>query len=670
MKRICYLLLLLTLSMSAQEVDLSVPAGSLKHKIHGSKGSERLMWMDSLARLVEGRADFQYDSIARQTIDYAVELDSTRLALEHAIPLLDHITLGLGKPEEAIEFFNNLRDRIPRDHYFFELSEFYSEGAYSNQVLHRYAESLDLLEQAYGFSLQINDRTELGVLKEKMGKMLCFMGEFQESAAALEEAHQILKDHSIPELTWRPKETLAILYSQNGLQAEARKMRMEIIEEARKYGEKAELYDQFYNQAFDEMLHGSPREQLRYLDSARVYTFIPEHNEFIIQESLVAQLGAYAENGMLEKAEAVKQELDEQRKDSEHFEVKGYNLAMAHYEFAKGNYKRAALLGEREYANMKNTRFYEGIYMAHGFLARAYDSLGDLGRAHEHLRAHHRIKDSVGSVQKANGFSYYQALYEAEKKDSEIAAQQSEIELLNARNKAKNMWLTFGGLGILATFLILYLVWVQYSTKKKQQAQARFSRSLIKGQEEERSRVARELHDGVGQKLMLLAKRSRSGGDAEVKSLAMDTLEELRSVSRHLHPATLEKLGFSGAVKAIIDEADANTDIFFTHSIEDVDNLLSEEESLQLYRIMQELLNNIMKHSGARAVSVDVKRSTGAIEMTVSDNGKGFSFKEKLRDSTSLGMQTLLERAEIAGAKLHVESGASMGTTVSLEMAI
>ncbi|NAS10897.1 sensor histidine kinase [Poritiphilus flavus] len=671
MKSICRLLLcFLTFSLSAQEVDLTNAVQSLKLKINNSEGGERLMWMDSLSKLIQYRTDFPYDSIASQTIDYALELDSTRLALEHAIPLVDHITLGLGNPEEAIEYFNNFKDRVPKRQHFMELIEFYIEGSYSNMLLHRYVESLDILEQAYEFSLQIKDRTMQGVLKEHIGKVLCFKGDFQESAAALEEAHQMLKDHSRPELAWRPKETLSILYSQNGLQAEAKKIRMEIIEEARKYGDKGTLYDQFYNQAFDEMLHGNQNERLRYLDSARVYTYIPEHDKFVIQESLVARLGAYAENGMLEQAEAVKQELDEQRKHSEYFEIKEYNLAMAHYEFAKGNYQRAATLGEREYANVKNTQFFEGIYITHGFLAKVYDSLGDLGRAHEHLRAHHRIKDSVGSVQKANGFSYYQALYEAEKKDSEIVSQKSEIALLNARNRAQNMWITFGGLGILAVLTILYLVWVQNATKRKQQAQARFSRNLIKGQEEERTRVARELHDGVGQKLMLLAKRSKSGEDAAVKSLAMDTLEELRSVSRHLHPATLEKLGFSGAIRAIIDEVDANTDIFFTHSIEDVDELLSDENSLQLYRIMQELLNNIVKHSGARAVSVDIERKAGTIEIVVKDNGKGFSFKEKIRDSASLGMRTLLERARIAGAKLHVESGAALGTTVSLKMGI
>ncbi|NAS11124.1 sensor histidine kinase [Poritiphilus flavus] len=673
MKTICCLFLfILTLSLSAQEVDLTNTVQALKLKINNSEDVERLMWMDSLSRLIYSRTDLGYDSIARSTIDFALELDSTRLALEQSRILMIYTWQELRKPQNAIAFFNDLKEKLPANQHFFELSGVYTQAARNYTMLNRLEKALENYEQAFAYAVQANNQTQMGIIKNVMGNVLSLMGDFQGAAAALQESYEILSE-SDPEMGWRPKGNLSVLYSQNGLQEEAKKIRLEIIEEARGYASEKNknevLNSQFFNQAFDEMLNGSQKERIRFLDSTRVYAFKNGYKYHELQV-LVAQLSAYSENGMLDKAEAVKKELDEQREEGESFELDEYNLAMAHYEFAVGNYQRAARLGEREYEKLKNSQFYEGIYMSHGFLAKVYDSLGNLSRAHEHLRAHHKIKDSIETVQKANGFSYYQALYEAEKKDSEIATQKSEIALLNARNRAQNMWITFGGLGILAVLAILYLVWVQNATKRKQQAQARFSRNLIKGQEEERTRVARELHDGVGQKLMLLAKRSKSGEDAAVKSLAMDTLEELRSVSRYLHPATLEKLGFSAAVRAIIDEVDANTDIFFTHSIEDVDDLLNDEKSLQLYRIMQELLNNIVKHSEAGSVSVDIERKAGTIEIVVKDNGKGFSFKEKIRDSASLGMRTILERSKMAGAKLHVDSELSTGTTVSLEMPV
>ncbi len=670
MKRTCCLLVLLTLSLSAQEVDLTGSVQSLKLKINNSEAGERLMWMDSLSTLIEDRTDFGYDSIVRSTIDYALELDSTRIALKHGRKLIVYGWQELRNPELALEDFYDLLKKVPREEHLAELSGVYVEAGRNYIVLNRLDEALESFEQAFSYSSEVNDQPKMGIIKDHMGMVQSMMGDFQGASATLQESYQILSE-SDPEMAWCPKNTLSILYSQNGLQEEAKKIRMGIIEEARGYTNEKNrnevLNSTFHNQAFDEMLNGSQEERIRFLDSTKVYAF---KTDYIFHELqvLVAQLSAYSENGMLDKAEEVKKELDKRREQGNFFEVDEYNLAMAHYEFAVGNYQRAALLGEREYDKLKNSQFYEGIYMSHGFLAKVYDSLGKVDRAYDHLMAHHNIKDSIESVQKANGFSYYQALYEAEKKDSEIATQKSEIALLNAKNRAKNMWITFGGLGVLAVGAILYLVWVQNATKRKQQTQARFSRNLIKGQEGERTRVARELHDGVGQKLMLLAKRTKLSGDEEMASLATDTLEELRSVSRQLHPATLEKLGFSGAVRAIIDEVDANTDIFFTHNIDDVDDLLNDEGSLQLYRIVQELLNNIMKHSGAKAVSVDIERKADGIAMVVRDNGKGFSVREKLRDSSSLGMRTLLERAKIAGAKFHVESKASLGTTISLAM--
>ncbi|NAS12889.1 tetratricopeptide repeat-containing sensor histidine kinase [Poritiphilus flavus] len=671
MKRICCLILCLSnLSLSAQEVDLTSTVQSLKLKINNSEAGERLMWMDSLSRLIDNRTEFGYDSIARSTIAYALELDSTRLALEHAYSLIISSWQELRDPERSLEFFNKIMEQVPDDRNFAELSGMYREAGRNYIMLNRPDKALESFEQAYTYAIEVNDQDQMGIIKNAIGQVLSVMGDFQRAAAALQESYDILSKSDL-EIAWRPKGSLAILYSQNGLHKEAKKMRLEIIEEARGYKSERNknevLNGTFYNQAFDEMLNGSQEERIRFLDSTRVYAFKTDYRFHELQ-ILVGQLSAYAENGMLEKAEAVKQELDRWSRDEGFFEVDEYHLAMAHYEFAIGNYQRAALLGEREYDKLKSSQFYEGIYMAHGFLAKVYDSLGNLSRAHEHLRAHHKIKDSIETVQKANGFSYYQALYEAEKKDSEIATQRSEIALLNAKNRAKNVWILFGGLAILALIAIFYLIRLQYFVKKKQQMHARFSRNLIKGQEEERTRVARELHDGVGQKLMLLAKRTKLTGDPEMESLAMGTLEELRSVSRDLHPATLEKLGFSAAVRAIIDEVDANTTIFFTHHIEDVDHLLCEQGSLHLYRMVQEILNNIVKHSEAKSVSVHIEQRAGDIEMVVKDNGKGFSFKEKLRDRSSLGMRTLLERAKIAGVKFHVESGSSLGTKISLVM--
>lgn len=226
-------------------------------------------------------------------------------------------------------------------------------------------------------------------------------------------------------------------------------------------------------------------------------------------------------------------------------------------------------------------------------------------------------------------------------------------------------WASVVSFSTLLFFLIYY-----YRNKAEKKRNETYTHNLIQGQEEERIRVARELHDSVGQKLMLLAKKTKSTGNPEMEFLATNTLEELRTISRGLHPANLERLGPTAAIINMINEVDNNTNIFFTHEIEDIDALLSRDASLHLYRIIQEVLNNIVKHAEAKAASVTIEKKKNTIEATISDNGKGFENSEKIRNSASLGMKTLLERAKILHSKIDIKSQINKGTTVTLTIPI
>lgn len=217
---------------------------------------------------------------------------------------------------------------------------------------------------------------------------------------------------------------------------------------------------------------------------------------------------------------------------------------------------------------------------------------------------------------------------------------------------------------------ITILLYIHYKNKKDRQRAETYTHNLIKAQEEERTRVARELHDSVGQKLMLLTKKTKAVGNPEMETLAGNTLAELRAISRGLHPANLERLGITVAIRSLIDEIDNNTDIFFTHEIDDIDACLSKEASLHLYRIIQEVLNNMLKHAQAKSAFVLLERKENAIETRIQDNGKGFDFSEKLKSGTSLGMKTLLERAKILNSKIEIKSLPNKGTTVVLTIPI
>ncbi len=203
----------------------------------------------------------------------------------------------------------------------------------------------------------------------------------------------------------------------------------------------------------------------------------------------------------------------------------------------------------------------------------------------------------------------------------------------------------------------------------KQALQEQFSQKLINQQEKERSRVARELHDSVGQKLMLLSKTTKNLGNENAEQLASSTLEEVRTISRGLHPSNLERLGLTTAINALIYDINANTDLFFTEEIDNIDNLLSQETELHIYRIIQESLSNIVKHSEAKAVKMEIQKKENSIDVLVSDNGKGFDFESKYANM-SLGLKTLFERAKIIGAQMSLNSVKNQGTKMSLTIFI
>jgi len=214
-------------------------------------------------------------------------------------------------------------------------------------------------------------------------------------------------------------------------------------------------------------------------------------------------------------------------------------------------------------------------------------------------------------------------------------------------------------LGFIVVSILLGFLWQQ---RKRHKIQEQFSRDLIATQEHERNRIAKELHDSIGQQLSLIKRKSQNKQQNEITALAGSTLEEVRSISRNLYPALLKELGLTESIKELINAYDEETDLFFTPEIENIDSCFNQEEALNLYRFIQESINNIVKHAQARAVSVDVLRTeNNTIEFRIEDNGIGFDLKDKQKQN-SLGLKTLKERILILKGTFEIQSTPNKGT--------
>lgn len=197
--------------------------------------------------------------------------------------------------------------------------------------------------------------------------------------------------------------------------------------------------------------------------------------------------------------------------------------------------------------------------------------------------------------------------------------------------------------------------------------------AALQAQEEERARVARDLHDEVNQSLTGLLLRLEAAREAappeleaelaETKALANQAMRELLSLARQLRPTALDDLGLKAATAGQVEQL-ARGEIEAKFSAEGDFSGLDDDAQLVVYRVAQEALSNAARHSGATHVTVRLLRSgDGGVELTVSDDGGGFAFDES---EGGLGIGGMRERALLIGGELTIESRPGHGTTVRL----
>jgi two-component system sensor histidine kinase UhpB len=197
--------------------------------------------------------------------------------------------------------------------------------------------------------------------------------------------------------------------------------------------------------------------------------------------------------------------------------------------------------------------------------------------------------------------------------------------------------------------------------------------AALQAQEEERARVARDLHDEVNQSLTGLLLRLEAAREAappaleaeltETKALANQAMQELLSLARQLRPTALDDLGLTAAVAGQVEQL-ARGEIEAEFATEGDFTDLDDDTQLVVYRVAQEALSNATRHSGASHVAATLRRSPeDGVELEVADDGRGFAFDES---EGGLGIAGMRERALLIGAKLTIESRPGHGTTVRL----
>jgi signal transduction histidine kinase/ligand-binding sensor domain-containing protein len=245
----------------------------------------------------------------------------------------------------------------------------------------------------------------------------------------------------------------------------------------------------------------------------------------------------------------------------------------------------------------------------------------------------------------------------------------------------------FAGLVLLSLAGVLVFVYKRRveDLKRAHSVQESFSRQLLESQERERQRIAAELHDGLGQSLLIIKNRvfiaSNANGNREatqeqldeINASASQAIEEVREIAYNLRPFQLERFGLTRTLHAVFSRFSEACGTLFSAEIDPIDGLFSKEDEISIYRIIQESVNNIVRHANASEASLEMKRDQREITMRIRDNGNGFTPASPAGTEAGrggFGLTGLAERVRMLGGTCVVDSAPGRGTMITIRLIV
>lgn len=241
----------------------------------------------------------------------------------------------------------------------------------------------------------------------------------------------------------------------------------------------------------------------------------------------------------------------------------------------------------------------------------------------------------------------------------------------------------FRGCFILLILGVLEFTRERHMTKVRKEIMQKeeFSRQLISNQEQERKRIASDLHDSHVQNLlllknkisMLMRRKDTTGPEKEelrdISDGLLSSMDEIRSISYSLRPHEIERFGLTDSIGHMIEKVGETSGVIFKTQIENINGLLKQDDEVILYRIVQECLNNIVKHSQAKTAKIRISKYSDSIEIFIKDDGIGFDI-EKLGRQTKLGLglTDIRERVSLLKGEIDIITSPGNGTSIEINI--
>lgn len=356
-------------------------------------------------------------------------------------------------------------------------------------------------------------------------------------------------------------------------------------------------------------------------------------------------------------------------------------VSLGNISFSENKYPEAIALLKEALAIENNLGLLQLKTETLKSLSAAEARNGNISGAYDLLEEYVVLHDSLSLKTNEEMVQTLETRYQLQNKEDTIALQQSSIRQKNALN-----YILLGS--ALALILILFLLYRNYTARQKLQQQRiteletekqlLATQFLLKGQEDERSRMAKDLHDGLGGmlsgvKLQLGAMKGNlvlTEENGVLFNNALNKLDEsiseMRRVAHNMMPEALVRLGLEQALQDYCSNINPSGGLMINTGFYGLDQKMEAATAVTIYRIVQELVNNAVKHSAATEILVQVMRRNRSLNITVEDNGKGFDIAAWQQQNTA-GFQNIRSRVDYLRGRMDIKSVPGKGTSVYIE---
>jgi signal transduction histidine kinase len=428
-----------------------------------------------------------------------------------------------------------------------------------------------------------------------------------------------------------------------------------------------------------------------FLDSSKLYYSESESFEVLVAYHLIAGL-LYMNLNQLDAAkESITKGLSIAEKNKAVFSINQSRMQLGRVLTLQKKFGEAERLLLSVLEDIKTTNEVAQLTIIHDYLSRLYEESGNYKSALTYYKEYKTIADSISSEQNKQYASGLEVKYETGKKESRIKQLEAEQKIQQLSIRQKNI-INYILIGSAITLLIISLLsYRNYRQKQKLQQQRitdlekekqlAATEAVLKGEEQERTRLAKDLHDGLGGMLsgikysfqtmkgnLIMTPDNQQSFERSMDMLD-SSIKEMRRVAHNMMPEALVKFGLNIALKDFCNDINRSGALQVSYQSIGIENAVIEQTTaITIYRIVQELINNTMKHAAAKSAIVQVSKTSDAvISITVEDDGKGFD-PVIIQEAKGIGWSNIHSRVKYLKGKVDVRSETGKGTSVLIEL--